>query len=186
MKRGDRRAALELSVGTMIVIIFAVIMLIMGIFLIRSIMCGAIGLTGDINSKVEDEVNKLFGATGGEVQCIGSSGEAIKIAPGQTNIIYCGIRAPVQANYKIELMSYSGTYTSSEEIAKWIIGGVWEGAVPPGQDTPIKAIRLNIPENAAEDTIILDIQVSKDGTLISSQSLDFKVSRVGFVRTAMC
>ena len=97
-----KKAALELSIGTVVVIVIGITMLILGIVFVRNVMCGALGLTGDLNDKVKGEINKLFGSTGAEVQCIGSGGEPIKMIPGKLNIVYCGVNAPDSAAYRIE------------------------------------------------------------------------------------
>lgn len=83
----EKRGAIELSIGTIVIIVLAMSMLILGMVLVRSIMCGAIGLTGNINSKVEGEINKLFEASGAEVACIGAGAEAATIIPGKVNTI---------------------------------------------------------------------------------------------------
>jgi len=181
-----KKAALELSIGAIVVIVIAITMLILGIVFVRSVMCGALGLTGDLNNKVKGEINQLFGSTGGEVRCIGSSGEPIRIIPGETNIVYCGIKAPQTAKYSISLIDYGGVYSTKSEIKKWIVTDSWQGTVAPGDDDPKKAVRLNLPKEAPEDTIMLQVAVKKEGSLIATQDLDFEISRQGFFRAAMC
>ncbi len=185
-----RKAALELSIGTIVVIVIGITMLILGIVFVRSIMCGALGLTGELNDRVVGEINALFGSTGAEVQCIGS-GEAVKMIPGEVNYIWCGFKAPQEAKYSIELTDYQGVYSSKSDIKGWIVDdSAWQGTVAPGDNDPKKILRLNIPENAPEDTITFDITIKKDSgngmKLIKTYTLDFKVSRVGMFRAAMC
>ncbi len=138
VKKKIRRGALELSIGTIVIIVIAITMLILGIVFVRNTMCGALGLTGDLNDKVKGEVNRLFGSTGGEVQCIGSSGEAIKIVPGQVNIVYCGIKAPQTAKYSITLTDYSAAHSTKSDIKAWLTTDSWDGSVSPGDDLPKK------------------------------------------------
>jgi len=185
-KRKRKKGALEMSVGTIVIMVIAVTMLILGIVFVRSVMCSAMGLTGEINNQVEGEIKKLFGSTGAEVQCLGS-GDAVKMVPGQTNTVYCGIKAPKTAEYSVELTSYSGTVSTKEDIQSWIIGAPsWTGSVSPSDEIPKKVIRLSLPEESPEETLMLQVAIKKDGKLISTQDLDFEVSRVGFVKAAMC
>lgn len=178
-----KKAALELSIGTVVVIVIAITMLILGIIFVRNVMCGALGLTGDLNEKVKGEINKLFGSTGAEVQCIGSGGEPVKMIPGKLNIVYCGVKATEEATYKISLDAGSIANWAQD----WIEGdGEWTGTVAPGDDIPKKIIRFNIPAEAPERTLNFQLTVEKEGTLISTQDLDFEISRTGFFRTAMC
>lgn len=182
-----KKGALEMSIGTIVIIVIAITMLILGIVFVRSVMCGALGLTGDLNDKVRSEIEELFGTTGGEVQCLGSSGEAVKIIPGKVNNIWCGINAKGgEADYSITLTSYQGTDSTKSEIKSWIITESWQGKVGPEDKEPKKVIRLDIPEGAAEERIILQVTVKKDNQLISTQDLDFDISRAGFFRATMC
>lgn len=185
-KKLNKKAALELSIGTIVIIVIAITMLILGIVFVRSVMCGALSLTGEINNRVKGEINRLFGATGAEVQCIGSSGEPVRMIPGKVNIIYCGIKAPQTAKYSVSLVDYNAVYSTKSEIKSWIVDDTWTGEVAPGDEIPKKVARLNLPDNAPEDTLTLQVIVKKDGNLISTQDLDFEISRVGLFRAAMC
>jgi len=182
----NKKAAMELSIGTIVVIVIAITMLILGIVFVRSVMCGALGLTGDLNSRVKGEINDLFGSTGGEVQCVGTGGEPIRIIPGEVNIVYCGIKAPQTAKYSITLTDYNAVYSTQSEIRSWIVTDSWTGTVAPGDEDPKKAIRLNLPDNAPDDTLMLQVVIKKEGNIIATQDLDFEISRQGFFRAAMC
>ena len=184
----NKKAAIELSVSTSIIIVLGVSMLILGMVLIRSILCSAIGLTGNINGAVNSEINKYFGDSGGEVACIGASGDPIKMATGQENIVYCGIRAPAQADYQVSVTSVRSGISSltNDQLQKWIVQSQYSGTVAPGDSIPKKVVRIDIPSNAPEGAITIQVQVTKDGTLLSTQDLDFTISRVGTVQGAIC
>ncbi len=186
MNIANKKGAIEMSISTIVIVVIAVVMLILGIVFVRSAMCKVISLTGDINDNVKNQITQLFGSTGGEVQCLGS-GDAVTMVPGKTNVIYCGIKAAKVAKYSIELTSYSGTVSTKEQIEDWLIApSSWEGDVSPGDELPKKAIRINLPDNAPEENLMFQVTVKRDGTIISSQDLDFKVNRVGAFRAAMC
>src|SRR3989338_8114558 len=111
----NNKAAIELSMTTIVVVVLSLTLLIMGFVLVRSIMCSAIGLTDEIGGKAKDRVNELFESTGGEIQCIGSTGSPVAMAPGQLNIIYCGIKAPATAEYKFDIEIKEGLQSSIDE-----------------------------------------------------------------------
>ena len=183
----NKKAAMELSIGTIVIIVIAITMLILGIVFVRSIMCGAIGLTGDLNDKVTSEINDLFGATGGEIQCLGSTGDPVKMIPGDQNIVYCGVKAPVEAKYSATIQAEGGKYITDSEARKWLRDDVWGPVtIPAGDDLAKKVIKVDVPDNAAEDTITFIVSFKRDGELISTQELDFEISRTGFFRAAMC
>ncbi len=187
----SRKGAIELSIGTIVIIVIALTMLILGIVLVRSIMCGAISLTSDTTNAARKEVSKLFEATGGEVQCVGNSGEAVVMTPGKVNIVWCGIRAGAASDYKIEIIDIQSTdkdILSASALNQWKSGpDYWTGKVSPADELPKKVLRLDIPNDAPETGIIVKIRAAKPGTdFVSTQDLDFRISRQGLIKAAMC
>ncbi len=183
----SKKAAMELSIGTIVIIVLAMSMLIFGIILIRTIMCGALGLTGDINSKVRGEIQRLFQSEGGEVVCIGSGAEAVSLIKEKTNAVYCSIKAPVRAEYNITITDISGEI-SETEVNKWIIGNKgWKGYVNPGEENNAKKIlRIKPPKEAQEGLVVLRIEVERDGKDILTDDLDFEVRSVGWLSGLIC
>ncbi len=186
MKRG-KKGALELSVGTIVIVVLAMTMLILGMVLVRTIMCGAVGLTGELNNKVRGEINDLFQSTSGEIVCIGSGAEPVSIIPGQVNAIYCSIQAPQTAEYSLQISSISGDILTEQEIQEWIVGEeTWKGRIAPNDKLPKKVLRLRVPDNAPNDLITLNIEILREGNLVSSQQLDFEIKSSGFFKAAIC
>ena len=56
----SKKGAIELSVGTIVIIVLAMTMLILGIVLIRNIFTGTITNVDEINEGVRDQIKKLF------------------------------------------------------------------------------------------------------------------------------
>lgn len=181
-----KKGAIELSIGTIVVIVLAMSMLILGIVLVRNIMCGSINLVTITEGKVKGEIEKLFQSNQGEVVCIGQEEPAVNLIPNSINTISCAIQAPQTAEYEIAVTGYGGNIKETI-ISKWIIGEEsWTGDVAPGDTNPKKFLRLNIPDNAPEGRITIDIEVLKDGEIIASPTLDFDIKRMGFFRAAVC
>ena len=57
----SKKAAMELSVSTIVVIVLAMSMLIFGLILIRNIFAGGTNAIDSINDQVSSEINKMFG-----------------------------------------------------------------------------------------------------------------------------
>ena len=55
-----KKGAIELSMGTIVILVLAMTMLIMGLVLIKTIFSGAKYNVEQINQKVEGEIGKLF------------------------------------------------------------------------------------------------------------------------------
>ena len=182
-----KKAALELSVGTIVIIVLAMTMLILGIVLIRNIMCGAINLVAVTESNVKNEIDKLFQSQGGEVACIGEGEKTVTLVPGEFNTIYCAINAPKKANYEISVKSMHGNTLTENDLKEWVSGETYlKVDIAPGDDKPKKFLKLKVPANAPNDLVTIDVEVKKDGTLISSLQLDFEVRKIGFFRSAVC
>lgn len=184
----SKRAALELSVGTIVVIVLGVTMLIIGMVLVRNIMCGALGLTSDINSKVRGEITRLFGSSQGEIECIGAVGDPVQMVPGELNSAYCGINAEQAADYEIVITSIEAPQgTTQQEVQSWTRGTLgWKGRVSPGDSEPKRIVRFDIPNNAGEGLLTINVEIKRAGTLISTKALDFDVKRVGLVKSTVC
>ncbi len=56
----NKKAALEMSIGTIVILVLAMSMLILGLVLVRTIFTGAKYNVETMNKKVEAEINKLF------------------------------------------------------------------------------------------------------------------------------
>lgn len=55
-----QKGAMELTIGTMVILVLGVVMLILGIVLVTNIMGGATNSVDDINNKVRGEIAALF------------------------------------------------------------------------------------------------------------------------------
>lgn len=60
IKSKNKKAALELSIGTIVILVIAMSMLILGLILVRTIFTGAKYNVETMNEKVKGEINKLF------------------------------------------------------------------------------------------------------------------------------
>lgn len=63
VKRGiikNKKAALELSIGTVVILVLAMSMLILGLILVRTIFTGATGVVKELDEGVKQEIKNLF------------------------------------------------------------------------------------------------------------------------------
>lgn len=192
--KSNKSGALELSVSTIVVVVLSVTLLIMGMVLVRNIMCSATGLTDDINTKVQGQIEALFGAQSGEVACIGAGSDAVQMVPGKVNTVYCGINAPRRAEYKIELVEVTSVPSgiqASQVKNSWFITSADMAVVSPGDKSPQKFLRVNVPDDAPEGRLVMRVSISKrEGSeafqQVRTQTLDFDIRREGLVRATVC
>ena len=64
MKINSKRAAMEMTVGTMVTIVLLVTVLILGLVLVRTIFQSGTDAISDIDSAVQEEIRKLFADEG--------------------------------------------------------------------------------------------------------------------------
>lgn len=79
----NKKAAIELSIGTIVIIVIAMTMLIMGIVLVRNIFGGATTSVDSLNDKVRSEIASLFTEEGEKIVIYGAGADrTIKIKRG--------------------------------------------------------------------------------------------------------
>jgi len=182
--------AIELSMTTMIVVVLSLTMLILGFVFVRSIMCGAIGVTDEIGNKVEGEVQRLFESSSADIACIGSD-NPIPMIPG-ANVISCAITAKSEGIHTVRFVSITSTSRELDgvNLETWVRqeSRVTEFLRAPGDETRAKTIRIIIPEDAPEGSFAVKIKALRpDGSIMTGvKDLDFRVTRTGVVRNVLC
>ncbi len=82
MVRINRDGALELSIGTIVVIVIGMSMLILGLVLVRTIFTGSVSSVDTINEQVQNEIQNLFGDSAGNLVIKLGSANKAKVKPG--------------------------------------------------------------------------------------------------------
>jgi len=184
MRKKNKKAALELSITTIVVVVIAVIMLIMGLVLVRTIMCGAMDLTTGAIDAAKKEIDKLFREqTDAEVLCVGAGTTLPIMIPGEVNFVFCTIKSERGGKYSLDASDM--TFQGKKVERRWIVSEDWSGDVPPGE-TPIKVARIDIPKDAPEGMLTIHLKAKRDGDVLQPLDLDFSIKRVGWARNVIC
>lgn len=143
-----KKAAIELSMNTIIIVTLSLVLLILGFFLIRNIMCNAIGFSDKLGQKAENELENLFQTRQAELVCFGGGQEPAYIAPGEVSYLWCKINAKESTEYRItiqELFPLDSSSPYDDLVDEWLINKKWEGTVSPNDPTAQKigGIKLN-------------------------------------------
>ncbi|MEK6890726.1 MAG: hypothetical protein AABX03_01165 [Nanoarchaeota archaeon] len=183
----NKKAAIELSMTTIVVVVLSLSLLIMGFVLIRSIMCGAIGFTGEINNKVDKEVQRLFDNSNEEVSCIGG-GEPVSINPNGIANVYCSINAKVASEYRIRVKDIVPLdYPKNIDLESWLVVGNWDETIAPNDRNPKKVATLKLPEDAPEGVIRIKLEATKAGQPVPvTNDIDWRITRQGVIRAVLC
>jgi hypothetical protein len=81
----EKRAAIELSIGTVVIVVIAMTMLILGIVLVRNIFGGATESVEILNDKVRAEITNIFAEEGSKIGIKLGSDRIAKIKQGTDN-----------------------------------------------------------------------------------------------------
>ena len=139
-----RRGAMELSVGTIVVLVLAMTMLIMGIVLVRGIFKGAKYNIDILDQKVRGEINKLFTEESSLIIYLANNlaeaeqGESFGAAFGFKNL-ETGTTQAGTFSYDVIIANPEGVKSrcgvESSVIEGYIVEGKTEGEIPvrPGE-----------------------------------------------------
>ena len=173
-----KKAAIELSIGTIVIIVIAMSMLILGIVLVRQVMCAGIILTDEVSRATENEIKSLFSSTETGVKCIGESGNEPQIGGGGSRQVICVINTDEQWEYEFKLKDAEflgdapvGVNIDDLVVSPEMNGKGWEGVFGPGEKTVTVAV-LDVPRDIEKSILKLSFDECrfKQGESCSSNS----------------
>jgi len=171
MKIENKKAAIELSIGTIVIIVLAMSMLILGLTLVRTIFTGAKYNVEQLNKNVESEINKLFNERGGKTFVYLPNNQA-DVKKGTSFGFAFGIKNTAEGeptagrfNYQVRASSVqTGCKLSLQQAESYIIlGKTGTLDILPGTEPKYRIIKVSAPEQAPLCEMLYDIIVNKDG-----------------------
>jgi len=181
-----KRGAMELSVGTIVVIVLAMSMLILGLVLVKNIF----GASNKIVSMTEDqlvsEVQQLFGAE--KKLAIYPTNKQIDAKIGKKTGFGIAIKNKVQGGATPQKFSYEVVVNDPDiqtkcgfgpdTVKTWLIHGTGRAGsdieIPPSE---IKGeiVLFTVPEGTSLCTIRLGVTVKYGTSIYSSESVDVEI-----------
>lgn len=181
----NNKAALELSIGTIVIIVLAMAMLILGLILVRNIFSGGTNAVDRINQGVINEIERVFSDPNQKIAIIpktrkinleqGSRGSGIALSIKNTenrekNFEY---KIFVERNFDSEKKCDGIT---KEEINEWLdidSGSFTLGRGQKPNDPDL--ITFTIPEDAPLCTILFKVEVRSDGKIYDTSSFQLVI-----------
>jgi hypothetical protein len=177
----SKKAAMEMSIGTIVTIVLGVTLLIGGIFFIQKILSSAKGVVDLTDEQLRNEVNKLF-----------SEENKISIYPGtrfieikqeSTDGVGIGIRNLLTGEAGTETFSYevvasdvSDCGISEEAVEDWIVTGQKEENIPIASgDFITDKILFRIPVGAPLCVAKFRVNVNAGGTAYATDSFNIEI-----------
>ncbi len=151
----NKKAAVELSIGTIVIIVLAMSMLILGLVLIRGIFRGATDNVEEINDKVKEEIKNLF-VNDDERAVLKLTDSTAKVKQGSEFGVAFGIRNTERGAVGSQLFRYdtilddpninANCGVPKETAEQWIKFGSGSLSVRPG-DVDAERIKVVLPED---------------------------------------
>ena len=169
----NKKAAMELSISTIVIIVLAMSMLILGIVLVRNIFDSSNNAVDSINDGVINAINELFTDSSQKLAFYPSTRE-IKLKQGDTGAgLAFSIRntgnTEKKLTYQIAVddgfnIGQKCQGTTAREADNWLSSSGGSFSLGPGQklDLP-ELVTFTLPDNAPLCTVIYRLQV-KEGT----------------------
>lgn len=180
--RGNK-GAIEMSVGTIVIIVLSMSMLILGMVLVKNIFSGASDNVLSMNAGVEDEINKLF--TEDKRTVVYLPNQIAKIKQNEEWGVAFGIKNLQRGTAEAGKFQYTVTVSDPDvrtkcgvgerDIEGWIISGRSDGQpIAPGQSY-FGIVRFLVPETAPLCIIRFHIDVTKDNAHYATEFFDVEV-----------
>jgi len=185
MRTYNKKAAMELSMSTIVILVLAMSMLILGLVLIKTIFTGAKYNVDQMNDKVRDQINKLFVEDKKIVIYLANQKADIAqggdwgVAFGIKNL-KTGVADASKFTYDVSVANPSEVKTNcginEKEALSWIKAGK-EGTIQiaPGE-TYLSIVRFQLPETAPLCIIRYNINIKADAEFYTADSFDVSVS----------
>lgn len=177
-----KKAAMEMSIGTIVVIVLAMSMLILGIVLVRNIFSSGTSAVDASHEQVMDQISQMFGndkkvgivPTTGKVEIKQGTGDGFRIAIQNLERGSDGQNA--RFSYEVVVSEIeSGCSITEQEINDWMLGSSESDmAIPVGESDSPRVI-LNVPDNAELCTFLLRANVFINGNPYGVERIEVSI-----------
>jgi len=185
LRQINKKAAIELSIGTIVIIVLAMSMLILGLTLVRTIFKGATYNVDQLNKNVEGEINKLFNEKEGIKTIIYLPNNQADIKKGTSYGVAFGIKNTAQGEnfagkfaYKIQASSVqTGCKLSLAQADSYVIlGSSGSIDIVPGTEPKFRLAKVQPSASAPLCEINYDLIVTKDGQAYDTNFFIVKIT----------
>ncbi len=179
----EKRGAIELSIGTIVIIVLAMSMLILGLMLVKNIFSGSSENILQINDKVKDQINKLFVEDKRTV--IYLPNQIARIKQNEDWGIAFAIKNLQKGTAEAGKFSYQVVVSdpdvrqkcgiSEREIEAWIKTGRADSATITPGETYYGIVRFFVPETAPLCIVRFHLDVKLDNQAYATDFFDIEV-----------
>lgn len=142
-----------MSVGTMVILVIAVVLLVLSLMFVRRIFAGATYNVDQLNDAVRGEINKLFGQEGGKIGLY-LPGNTATIKQRDTFGVAFGIKnldASASFSYQVQATEVSPKCSNVgvDDANNWIVlGRTGRDITISSGDVAFGIVKIRVPEGA--------------------------------------
>jgi hypothetical protein len=177
-KMMNRKGAIELSMTTVVIIVLAMTMLILGLVLVRTIFTGATYNVQSINDKVRGEINKLFTEEAQKIVVyLPAEGAAIKQSEsyGVVFAVKNIEMTPQTFNYKVSVSEMGGCPSTTNPMTWISLGKAGTFNAASGDTNPI-IVKFIPAATAPLCSVRFNIDVTEGTATYASTSFDVQIT----------
>ncbi len=183
MQINNKKAAVELSIGTIVIIVLAMSMLILGLVLVKNIFTSSIYNVKSINDKVKGEIGKLFNEEGKKTVVYLADSKA-EVDQGDDWGVAFTIKNIEKGTTKSSTFNYKVIAADIAEDCKGLTKSDAERWIKSRRTNTItlgpgelgyNIVRFSIPETAPLCIVPYNIEVTKDGQQYANDLFDIVV-----------
>jgi len=184
MKAQSKKAAMEMSVGTIVTIVLLMTVLILGLVLVRTIFKGSVENINSIDQSVKNEINKLFSEDTSRKVVVYPATRDITLAKGDEGGFGFSIRNTEPSDqtftYTVTVSEIPSNCQMTEKQAEdlIILGQSGSVQIPSGDalENPV-LVKFSIGESASICNIRYGVNVKQsDGSLyLPTVSVDLNI-----------
>jgi len=184
MLKRNKKGALELSIGTIVILVLAMTMLILGVILVQNIFSGATDAADLTIDQLKGKISTLFGAD--KKIAMYPENQQHKIKQGDTGGFGFGIKNLNQGTVEDGIFSYevlvddpdieSKCGISEKEGLGWITTGRASSKIPIAVgDVSVQKVLLQVPMNAPLCTIRYRLNVKYNDKAYGTSFMDITI-----------
>jgi hypothetical protein len=177
--KNSKKAAMEMSVGTMVTIVLLMIVLVLGIFFIQKIFRSADNALTTIDSQTQAQLQRLFADDEQKKIALYPIDGSVEIKRGDTpkglafNVRNIG-KESAEFSYitTVSDASRCGSTFGETDATNMLLAG--SGSFPLGPDASLdlgRVIKFEVPQSAPICTITYDLRVNKGTETYTSAQL---------------
>ena len=178
-----KKGAIELSIGTIVIIVLAMSMLILGMVLIKNIFTGSNQNILSLNDKVKDKIGSMFVEDRKTVVYL--TNQKADIKQNEDWGIPIAVMNTQKGTSESSTFSYEVTVADPDvrtkcnlgekDIEKWIVARRTDSfKLGPGENS-IRIVRFLIPDNGPLCTVSFNIEFKKDNAHYATDFFDIEV-----------